>query len=463
MMRIILVTICFLFVGAQAWAQDGYFLCIQSDNHQPFYARIAEKNHSSSAVGHLVIPGLKDSTYRVYIGFPKNKQPEQQFKVVFNQADLGFQLKKPDGGSWGLENWVSGEALKPQDYGKEYQDESYLGMRKQNDAFAGLMAAVVNDSAVLYSTIAQVKPAAPAPVLAQAPASTAPAAPAAAPPVVAATTTVPVVQETVASTTPADSNTAIVTTPDTTLMATLAGAKGAPVLPDTATTTRDTVLVTPVIVALTVAPAGSTKEGAAPVRVKGIQLLEDTAAEEGRKMVFQDTDTVGTDIIAIVIPIDKTIPESGNGTSTAPGSTLPADSNAASARPADSAVKNAATADSTEEGEDEAWKKKLVLMNSDCVNTATDNEVDKLRVKILGETNTEGRISAVRKLFKNKCLLTRQVRALSELFINDEGRYEFFKAAYPYTADTGRFKELADLLQDETYITRFKALVRIKD
>lgn len=432
MMRILLAT-CFLITCLPGWAQDEYFLCIQSDNHQPFYARIGEKSHASSAVGHLVIPGLKDSTYRVYIGFPQRTASEQQFKVVFNQQDLGFRLKKGEGSDWGLENWVSGELLKPQDYGKEYVDDRYLGQRKQNDAFAGLMAAVVNDSAVLYSTVVQAPPSLP--VVSQGTAAvTAPGLPAP--------------QDSIRI----DSAVAIGTATVAPLPASdsAVSADTAIALVDSAATLMDTALATAPVVApdstaaQAKAPGGQQEEKPASGTV-GVRLLEEQAAKEGRKLVFRDGSSSGADTIAIIIPFDKEL--------------------AAATDSAAALAKTPAGKIDTSAGEpaDDAWKKKLVLMNSDCVNIATDHDVDKLRVKILDETNTEDRVDAAKKFFRNKCLMTRQVRALSELFINDEGRYEFFRAAYPFTADTGRFKELVDLLTEEVYIARFKTLVRISD
>ncbi|WP_315817635.1 DUF4476 domain-containing protein [Paraflavitalea speifideaquila] len=100
-------------------------------------------------------------------------------------------------------------------------------------------------------------------------------------------------------------------------------------------------------------------------------------------------------------------------------------------------------------------------MNSDCVNFASEFDVDKLRVKMLNADNADDRIAAAKKVFKTKCFVTRYIRGLSELFPNDEARYKFFDAAYPFVSDTGNFRQLVDLFTDDLYIARFKSLVRM--
>src|SRR5687767_6427116 len=101
--------IAFIILMAQgstsAMAQQNSFLFIQSESSQSFYVRIGETIYSSSPVGHLVINGLHDSTYRLAIGFPQSQFREQLFSIPVKRKDLGFELKKSDGRSWVLYNW----------------------------------------------------------------------------------------------------------------------------------------------------------------------------------------------------------------------------------------------------------------------------------------------------------------------------------------------------------------------
>jgi hypothetical protein len=72
----------------------------------------------------------------------------------------------------------------------------------------------------------------------------------------------------------------------------------------------------------------------------------------------------------------------------------------------------------------------------------------------------EDKIAAAKKGFKSKCFTTEQVKNLSLLFLNDQGKYNFFDASYNHVSDIGNFKTLQSELKDDYYITRFKAMLR---
>jgi hypothetical protein len=105
---------------------------------------------------------------------------------------------------------------------------------------------------------------------------------------------------------------------------------------------------------------------------------------------------------------------------------------------------------------------KLVMINSDCVKLASDNDVDKMRVKMLAESDGQKRLAVANKYFKIMCLYAKQIKALTELFPTDEAKYKFLEMAYPFSADTANFKQLYELLTDESYVTRFKKLVHLQ-
>lgn len=102
----------------------------------------------------------------------------------------------------------------------------------------------------------------------------------------------------------------------------------------------------------------------------------------------------------------------------------------------------------------------LVMINSDCVKFASDNDVDKLRIKMMNEKDAGNRIFVAHKVFKNMCFATRQIKALSELFPNDELKFRFFETAWPFVSDTALFKTLEETLTDQFFITRFRTLLR---
>lgn len=101
-----------------------------------------------------------------------------------------------------------------------------------------------------------------------------------------------------------------------------------------------------------------------------------------------------------------------------------------------------------------------LFMNSDCKETALDTDIDKLRIKMLLVASDEEKIALAKKVFRQKCFLTAQVKALSELFKTDEGKYKWFDAVYAFVADSGNFSRLSELLKDEYYLNRFKAMLR---
>lgn len=114
------------------------------------------------------------------------------------------------------------------------------------------------------------------------------------------------------------------------------------------------------------------------------------------------------------------------------------------------------------EKKEEPAGSKLVMINSDCVKLATDNDVDKMRVKMMAESDLQKRFTIVNKYFKSMCLYARQIKGLSELFPGDESKYKFLEMAYPFAADTASFKQLYELLTGEEYVTKFKKLVRLQ-
>lgn len=104
--------------------------------------------------------------------------------------------------------------------------------------------------------------------------------------------------------------------------------------------------------------------------------------------------------------------------------------------------------------------KLLLMTNSDCKEVALDADIDKLRIKMLLMNNDEDRIALAKKVFKQKCFLSKHVRALSELFPTDEGKYKWFDASYAYVSDSGNFSLLGELIKDEYFLNRFKAMLR---
>lgn len=101
-----------------------------------------------------------------------------------------------------------------------------------------------------------------------------------------------------------------------------------------------------------------------------------------------------------------------------------------------------------------------VMVNSDCKEIAWDSDIDKLRIKMLVVSADDERIALAKKVFRQKCFSVKQVRALSELFNSDEGKYKWFDAVYPFVTDSGNFSSLGELIKSDYYLNRFKAMLR---
>ena len=79
------------FVTGNCFAQQDYFVVIQADNKQPFYATLSGRALSSSNAGYLMIPKLRDTVYEIGIAFPQDIWSEQKFSIAISKKDQSFQ------------------------------------------------------------------------------------------------------------------------------------------------------------------------------------------------------------------------------------------------------------------------------------------------------------------------------------------------------------------------------------
>jgi len=159
MSKLGLVIVLILMAG-RTYAQD-YFVLIEADKGQPFYVRVDSQLYSSSSRGHLILSQLKDSPYTITVGFPGQVFPERQFSFRVHQNDHAFRLKNEDGKGWWLVD-DKGQELATVNENRGGASARIPGIKK-DDAFSRLMADVVKDTAVMYSTYA-IEQATPSPV-----------------------------------------------------------------------------------------------------------------------------------------------------------------------------------------------------------------------------------------------------------------------------------------------------------
>lgn len=461
-----LVVVLMLMAGG-SHAQN-YFVFIQADNNQPFYVRLGEQVYPSSAGGHLILSQLKDSTYSLTIGLPGQAALERRYTVTIRQRDLEFRLKDQGEKGWGLYDEQAREVKTPEPVSREA--EAVPPGLKKDDAFSRLMAGVVQDTAVLYSTYAMEEQ--------------------------KVDSARGVKADSVATASGATGAVPSGVTP---------GSAGSAAPGVTTGIGSDTLVRAPVIVppvrdsskaggtgdqAGTVLAAGDSVRGVVdsgvaaavpaitkPVnRPRGVVKLSERKLARSVRLSFADRSAgKKADTIVLFIPVDTPAvargvikpvrgvdsgrvaaprahgpnpdsPLSGQAQNTASAHPVVTVPEAPKPRPADTPRKSSET------------KSAIPFVNSDCHIYATDYDVDKLRVKLLEASKDEDRIIAARKVFKTRCFATRQIRALSEVFASDAGKYRFFEAAYPFCSDS-QFGELGTLLVDPVYSGKFRAMV----
>lgn len=391
---------------------------IQADERQPFYAVINTKVYSSSESGYMIIPKLHDSNYLIMIGFAKNAYPEQRFEITVNKKDLGFQLKYFNEKGWGLFN-LQTMAITMSTGQEQKTTEAIIGTKK-TDAFSTLLANVVNDSAILY-TIAGPKMPEPE------------------------KQPLEVVKQDESEKT--DTQDVAVSTP-------LTGQSELKGIKDTIAISAESEVIgieknklpslTPEIAVNTV---NTKAAGSVPKAEKAfVSKLEERKTNDGYHATYLEQYNFITDTIRISIPFNdiSVLAPSGKEENVAAPAV-----NEAVVSPSVSGSNN--TADTK--------KPSVSIVNSDCKNFASENDVDKLRVRLLNDNTIEDKIKSTRRLFKNRCMTVKQVKALSELFPTDETKLLFFETSYPFVSDSGNIHMLEDMLQNNAYKTRFKEMI----
>lgn len=500
-MRQVFFFLLVLLVSAGLQAQQAYFMVIDADNNQPFSVMVGTKKYKSSTGGHLIIPNLIDSTYKLAVNFPLNVYPEQVFTVSINKKDKGYQLKKTTENSWGLYDWRTMELIKAKNIESGTTGKEVNTPEISKDAFARMMASVVNDSAVLFFAAAK-------PVVAKKNTGTEPPK--------QTNTDKPAQIEVVDKKTAiTDSQSVVINVapqkqPDSSDNALKpSGIKSIGYTKPVDTAKKETIK-SPAFTQVekkdnnlekTMGNKNKTDVDSLLQKEKKIdnkivsepsvagneakksviKKISDRQTNELREIIFTDSNNaLAPDTISIVMRFDetlalekRTVPDTiaektdmratKNLANDSPivQSRFPVENNKVDTLIARKPVTEATDSLATKKEGVPAAEKKLPIINSDCRNFASDLDVDKLRIKMLSESNLDERIVLAKKVFKTKCFTTKQVKGLTELFVNDKTRYMFFDAAYPFVSDSENFKGLVELLTEEYFITRFKAMVRM--
>jgi hypothetical protein len=402
--------------------QPGYLILIDAENKQSFTVRIGDQLFASTGQGHLVISQLKDSNYNLNLRFPKSELAEQAFQVAMRGKDLGFQLRGSDS-SWILYNWQNKEIIHP----INIHDSSRILNKgtKRDDGFSRLMAAVVNDSSVMYNIYAgkgvnydstNIK--AQQSLSKNQPASVSPAVPLVTPPLKNAPASASSSPPAVVQNTKKDSVISV--------------KKSVPVN-DSLGIAKKTIVLKDSAHAVNRGPSAATP---------GVIKLREITLKISRKMVFEDIGKDGkADTVTLFVFFEN--PD-----------TLAKKQNVA---PAVVAITNGRPADSIRKSQvpNQTIPKSGGTV---CVQTATDEDAGFLRSEILKANTEEEKIKAASDAFAIKCFSVSQIRLLASLLVSDKAKYRLMDAAHQHISNPDHFRELVDMLTDKNFQRKFLAM-----
>jgi len=425
--------------GVARGQQAGYLILIDAENKQPFTARIGETLMQSTAHGHLLISQLKDSIYRVAIRFPHNPDPDQVFPVNMRKKDQGLQLKGSED-SWVLYNWQSRETIRPL---KEV-DSSRLLERgiKREDGFSSLMAAVVNDSSVMYNTFTWNNlPESSLKGLAGADSTGAPA------------------------------GNKILTAGfhrDSAGVAKKNKKNRAAQPSDSAGIAKS--------IKTSLPDSVKSKEVVKTVPSKSqVKKLREVSLKVSRKMVFQDISPEGEkDTITLFVYFEKPEPVAKRpheDPMVTARRLLRNDTVRKKQNMPEKEIRPVAKEGLVKNTGNDSLKKEQQPPKADvritapkqvagCSEQATDTDAATLRSAILVRNTEDEKISVSSEAFSIKCFSVGQLRQLADLFVSEKARFRFLSAAHGHVSDGDRFQELADLFPGKTYLKKFRTLAR---
>lgn len=394
-----LLCIFFLFCLSCLSAQEKHFVFIQSDNHQPFYVSLNGKLHSSTAKGYVIIPKLVEGDYNFSIGFAQNAFPEQSFEFVINNKDLGFDLKNFGEKGWGLFNLQS------------------LTVTMAESGKTDDISKALSEKAI------------------------------------------------------AKEDTDPVISFDKKKKNTIAEQDVTKNAADTLTNGQAAKNENQKDEEINSNTAVDESKGNNDFQINNdVKKVSESNLQDGLHLAYVEGDGKNNDTIQVIIPSDKSDTNQENNGSSAVSDI--SDKNVASAKDgvsenvtaAKDSLKfldiNTRNAKKDTDVQSTVQQNEVSITNSKCKNIATDEDYTRLRRKMAKESTDEKMISEARKMYRNKCFTTNQIKRLSTLFLSDEGRYNFFNASYNSVADASQYSLLQSEFIDPAFVSRFKAILQ---
>lgn len=396
MKRFLLFLILFLSI-LLGKAQHYHFVYLQSDNAQPFYIKVGDKIYSSSQSGYTIIPKLQSGEQNIFIGFPKNEWPQQKFNISVSGSDLGFLLKKDATKGWYLFNLQTFTTLTALTNGKNPEEKAVADATP--NSFTSTLADVVNTPSLKVQENADQNKPAKTDVESENQKSETKSS-------VIVSESKKETQKSETPVFPAVRRQSVNHDPNRFKYIVLNDGN-----PDT------------IVIAFTeeMNTKSEVKEGSMDKQIQPASIvIANSVDSEGKKDEKGEKEPkfISLDLQAEVADSNKPI-----------------------------SVPKPIT------------EKEVTMINSDCKQIASDNDFFKLRKKMSAQKSDDEMVQVAKKQFKSKCFSTEQIKNLSLLFLNDEGKYHFFDASYPYTYNSNEFISLESQLKDTYFINRFRSMV----
>ncbi|SIO36250.1 DUF4476 domain-containing protein [Chitinophaga niabensis] len=482
----LLYLFCCLLVSSGLAAQDAsYFVYIQHEKQLPFYVKLEGKMLSSSVKGYVILPKLPQGKVPVTIGFPKSEAPEQSYVLrLTGQRDYGFLLKntgdndyalydlqtfatlKSGGGAPLQENVTvtrissEGSTAEQKELINNVQADVEAALAKKADtvipkkkgSFAEALDRVVTDDRPEDMPLEAPKP---KPV-----------------PVVVAADPAPVVENVapVATKKPKGRKNrkereALTEEEQHLLSSVMEDEKKAAADEAVAATGGDSIVaggsaVTMVDSAVAVVTDESSE--ATPVK-KERKPKKKKGQTEPEFIDFDKTSSAAAPVAekAAEAVTENVAQEEGLSAKDQRDAKRQKRKEERAAAERAAFVKDSiANAEFNAPVTVEEKKPTIKMVNSDCEKILEVDAFRKLLRTMNGKKSDEDMVDAFRKGTRSVCVSTEQIRALTQLIATEENRYQLLDAAYARTYDTQNFATLSDLLKEDYYKGRFKAMIK---
>ena len=469
-MNKLLLVFLFAATSLTTSAQKVYFVYLQSEPEQPFFVKMDDKIYSSSASGYLILAKLRDTSYSFKVGFPQNKWPEQVFSVTINRKDHGFLLKNFGDNGWGLFDLQS---LKVQmSAGGNAKVADKVTGNKDVSAFTEILSKASDDPSLKEKQVQQKskeKPATKTESVAVEVAKKQESKNENKEPGISKTADVVAIKADKIEKSAAATKEPAVTKPVEIIDSREVKKEekkvefkevpvSKPVEPvvELAIKKEEPGIVTELPVSVIETPKESVEE----VYTRSVVTKRsESSTTEGFGLVFIDTYENGRrDTIQLLIPNPRQIAAVEMAEPKEEKKFLDIVTEAPKKQEEKLVVPQPKMEEKPVAAETPVEKPVVIVV--DCPATADENDFFKLRKAMAAAEGDEEMVAEAKKYFKMKCFNTAQLKNLSTLFLNDEGKYNFFDAAYKHVSDKAGFVTLQSELKDEYFINRFKAIIR---